>query len=518
MPEKKGRISMKKVKEIIRLNQEMQLSQREISKRLGISRFSVQDYLQRYRQSGLSYAETKLLTEDDLKEWLRTEKDPRQITRKDELDFSYLMKELKRSYVTKRTLWEEYIQQNPTGYKYSQFCYRLHEYQRKMNVSMRQNHKGGDKVFVDFGTGVKLFDPETKTYKSTQLFVATWGASNYTFMLATAGEDLENWIEANRQALSYFGCVPKAIVPDNLKSAVTKACRYEPEENPAFLSFSEHYDTTILPTRPRKPKDKGKVEGGVLIGKRWIAAKLRNCIFTNIFELNTEIRRLTDELNNKPMQKLQESRKELFELIDRPEAKPLPATQFVVSDWKKATVNVDYHIEYQRNYYSVPYTYARETVDVRATFNAVEIYFKDSRIASHRRSYGKYHYRTCTDHMPSHHKYVAEWSEERILKWAGKLGNDVVTVCRSIMDSKHHPERGFKRCLGILNLGKKYPALRVNNACKRALLYKSLSFKSIQQILEKNLDSQSKEPAPSVTPLIHENIRGPECFTRSQVA
>lgn len=498
---------MRKIKEVLRLFHECGLSNRKIAQVCNISRPTVQEYVMRANVSGLSWPLPEELSDQQIEQKLYPETTTKH-SAKELIPYEYLYQEIRRPNVTLALLWEEYKQNNPDGYQYSHFCNLFRKYSKKLNYSMRQEHKAGEKVFVDFGEGLSLVNPKTGKLVETRLFVAVWGASNYTFAKATVNEALDSWIKVNTDTLEYFDCCPKAIVPDNLKSAVSKACRYEPDINPTYAEFAQHYSLAILPTRPYKPKDKGKVENGVKLAKRWILARLRNKIFYSLADMNREILLLTDKLNAKIMRKVNKSRKELFEILDKPHALELPDSSFEFALWKKARVNINYHICYDDHNYSVPYTYIHMEVEIRATFNTIEVFYKSQRICSHQRRNDKYGYSTVKEHMPpSHQKYI-EWTPERILKWAEKYGQSVKELVEKIMSSRKYPEQAYKSCLGIIRLQKHFSSDRLNTACYRALEYNVSSYKGVRNILKNGLDKINQDKAVRKSPRQHENIRG----------
>jgi len=501
------RISMRKIKEVLRLFHECGLSKRKTAQICNISRPSVQEYIMRANAAGLSWPLPENMTDQQIEQKLYTQTRPKHLE-KELIPYEYLYQEIRRPNVTLSLLWEEYKQNNPEGYQYSQFCNLFRTYSKKLNYSMRQEHKAGEKLFVDFGEGLNLVDPKTGEKIPTRLFVAVWGASNYTYAAATLDEGLYSWIKVNKDALEYFDCCPKVIVPDNLKSAVSKACRYEPDINPTYAEFAAHYSVAILPARPYKPKDKAHAENGVKLAKRWILARLRNKIFYSLAELNKEILKLLDKLNERVMRKINKSRKELFEILDKPHAQLLPDNSFEFAEWKKARVNINYHISFDEHDYSVPYTYIHQEIDIRATINTVEVFYKGNRICSHQRSYKKHKYTTVKEHMPpSHQKYI-EWTPERILKWSKKYGESVRELVEKIMDSKKYPEQAYKSCLGIIRLEKHFSADRLNDACNRALQYNVHSYQGVKNILKNGLDQVKQPQAVSKPPQQHENIRG----------
>jgi transposase len=335
-------------------------------------------------------------------------------------------------------------------------------------------------------------------------------ASNYTFAEASLAQDLPSWIKSHIHAFEFFGAIPEILVPDNLKAGITNPCRYEPDINPTYQDLAEHYDTTVIPARSRKPRDKAKVESAVLVAERWILAALRNHTFFSLAELNTAIAAKLQDLNNRKFQKLDATRRELFETIDKPALKPLPSRPYEYAEWKKARVNIDYHIEIDRHYYSVPYQLVKEQVDVRITSSALEVLFKNKRVASHPRDYRQGSFTTLTEHMPKSHKRYLDWTPSRIIRWAEKNGPKTQKLVTRILDSRSHPEQGFRSCLGIMRLGKRYSSERLEAACERVLLINAYSYKSVESILKKGLDQQPFlfDQIENDQPLNHHNIRG----------
>ena len=389
-----------------------------------------------------------------------------------------------RKGVTLRLLWLEYKQANPDGYHYSQFCFRYQQWRGTQELSFHQNHKAGEKLFVDYaGQTIPVTDPITGQIDGAYLFLATLGASNYTFAWASLSLDLASWIDANVRALGFFEGVPEMIVPDNLKTGIKKPCYYEPELNPTYYRFACHYNTVIIPTRVAKPRDKAKVEAAVLTAERWIMAG---------------------------------SRRSLYETLDRPALKPLPSTPYVYAECKKVRANIDYHIEVDHHFYSVPCELRKKQLEAWLTANTVEIMFKNQRVASHGRSYEKYQYTTLPEHMPESHRKYLEWSPSRIMEWAGKNGPSTRDLVTCIMESRKHPEQGFRACLGIMRLTKQYPAERVEAACARALRLKAYSYKSVESILKTNLDTQELPESLPSKMIIHDNIRGQEYYRQEE--
>jgi transposase len=412
--------------------------------------------------------------------------------------------------VTLQRLWYEYKQDNPDGYQYSQFCGLYKKWSKKIDISLRQNHKAGEKLFIDYaGQTVPVQDPETGETRNAQIFLATFGASNYTFAEASPSQSLPHWIKSHVHAFEFFGGVPQIIVPDNLKSGVTHPSKYEPDINPTYHDMANHYEVAVIPARPKKPKDKAKVESAVRFVENRILAALRNHTFFSLSELNQAISKKLHELNTTKFQKLDTTRKELFEKVDRPALKPLPLKKYVYAEWRKVLVNMDYHVEFDSHYYSVPYQLCKEQVDIRHTDTSVEILFKNKRITSHIRSYVKGKFTTQPEHMPKSHQKYLEWTPSKIIEWAAKNGPQTSKLVSGIIKSRRHPEQGFKASMGIMRLCKRYSPERLENACARAVFIQSYSYKSVDSILKKGLDKLPlSTDRMTIEPIAHPNIRG----------
>jgi transposase len=508
---------MRKIKEVLRLKYDCGVSEREIALSCSISRSTVADYIRRATAAGLSWTEASALSQTQLEERLfPTEHIPSSVKRPPP-DCEYIYNQL-RTYrkfnLTLSQLWLEYKEKHPDGYQYTQFCEHYSRWVKKLDYCMRQEHRGGEKLFIDYSDGLSIIDTLTGERVPTQLFVAVWGASNYTYAEATLSQTLADWIGSHTRAFEYFRCSPRVLVPDNLKSGVTKASRYEPDVNPTYTEMAEHYGCAVLPTRPRKPRDKAKVEAGVLIAQRWILAVLRHRTFYSLAELNAAICECLERLNTRTLCRAERSRRELFEAIDRPNALPLPQRSYEYAEWYKAKVHLDYHIEVYRHYYSVPYRLLHERVDIRLTANTVEALYKGERVAAHVRSNVRGGYTTLPEHMPPEHRYYAEWNPARFIQWAGKTGEATAKLVETILATRPYPEQGYRSCLGIINLVRDYEPARVEAAAKRALRYRACSYRSMKAILSTGLDRQPDNSEQSHLPglLPHQNIRGQEYY------
>jgi transposase len=504
------RLSMRKIKEVLRLKWEQGLTNRTIAKSLSIARSTVGEYLRRAKNGGLGWPLPADLDEAELERRLFPPAPVVPAGSRLLPDWTAIHGELKRKGVTLFLLWEEYKQANPEGYQYSWFCKQYGSWAEKLDLVMRQQHRAGEKLFVDYaGQTVPVVDPATGEIRDAQIFIAVLGASNYTYAEATWSQSLADWIGSHVRAFAFLGGVPELVVPDNLKSGVAKACFYEPDLNPTYQDMASHYGCAVIPTRVRAPRDKAKVEVGVQVVERWILARLRKMTFFSLAELNTEIGKLLTFVNERSFKKLPGCRRSLFESLDKPALKPLSETPYVFAEWKKARVHIDYHVEIDGHYYSVPYQLVKHELDVRITRTTIEAFHKSRRVASHVRSFQRGGYTTLKEHMPTAHRFYADWSPERLVRWADKTGTATAKLVGAILSSRVHPQQGFRSCLGIMRLGKHYGAERLEAACARALIIGGLTCKSVKAILTHGLDQRPLPQAPIETKALHhENIRG----------
>lgn len=419
-------------------------------------------------------------------------------------------RELRRKGVTRALVWEEYRAAHPDGYSYAWFCERYDAWKGRVRPTMRQTHVGGEKVFIDFsGDGIEVVDPLTGEVREAKLFVAAMGASSYTYAEARPAEALEDWIGAQVNLFAFLGGVPCMVVPDNPRAIVVARDRHEPGLNRTMAAMAEHYGVAVMPARPRRPRDKAKVEAAVLVAQRWIVARLRNRRFFSIEEINAAIRPLLDEINARVMRAYGASRADLFATLDRPALSPLPDEPYVFARWSRPRVAPDYHVDIEGFFYSVPFGLIRETVDARATERTVEIFHRGRRVASHARGVGRRGgHVTDPAHMPSAHRRYAEWTPARMLASAERIGPSVAAFCQTVMEARPHPEQGFRTCLGVLALEKTYGPARLDAACRRGLTIGARSVSSIRSILKTGLDQAFLDPAPDAEPLRHANIRG----------
>jgi transposase len=512
MPRK--RLSMRQVYDVLRLKWAAGLSERQIAHSLGLSRPTVASYVHRAQEAGLSWPLPEGLDEAALEARLFPTPAARGALAHLAPDWARVHQELKRQGVTLLLLWQEYKAQTPDGFQYSWFCQAYRAWAGTLDVVMRQSHRAGEKLFVDYaGQTLPIVNAQSGEVHDAQVFIAVLGASNYTYAEVTWTQSLPDWIASHVRTFEALGGVPEVVVPDNLKAAVNRAHRYEPELNRTYAELAHHYGVAVIPARALRPRDKAKVEVGVQVVERWILARLRNDTFFSLTQANQVMAELVRALNTHPFKKLPGSRQTLFDAIDRPALHPLPAQPYAYAEWKRARVNIDYHVEVEGHYYSVPYTLVQQQLDVRLTPHVVELLSKGKRVVSHRRSHLKGHHTTVAAHMPKAHRHYAEWTPQRLLAWAARSGAATSRVVETILASRPHPQQGFRSCLGIMRLGKRYGTERLEAACRRALKIGACSYKSIESILKQGLENN---PLPSTatahTTLAHDNIRGPKYY------
>lgn len=507
---------MNKLKELLRLKFEAGLTHRQIAQCLSVSPGSVSSYTKAFAQKGFEWPLDDALSDDALASLLKPLPLGRACKSKTLPDFAKLHTELKQPGVTLQLLWEEYqCEFGPKAYSYSQYCHRYQRWRKQLKRSMRQVHRAGEKCFIDYcGPTLSITCPDTGEVKSAQVFVAVMGASNYTYAEATWSQRLPDWLGSHVRLLQFLGGVPELLVPDNLKSAVSKACRYDPDLNPTYQCFADHYGVAVMPARPYKPKDKAKAENGVLIVERWIMAKLRKRTFFTLSEANTAIRELLDELNRRPFKKLPGSRLSQFEELDKPALKPLPKTAYEYTEIKRAKVHIDYHVEVAKAFYSVPHALVGQSVDIHIGANTVAIYHKGQRVASHPRSQSAGHCTTEATHMPTTHQKHHQWTPSRFKRWANDVGPNALEFISHLLKQYQHPEHAYRACLGVLNLARTFGNNRLDAACLRAVRLGTYRLRSIKSILKKGLDKLplEAEPSSSTQPTHHQNLRGANYF------
>jgi len=505
---------MRKIREALRLFFAAGLSIRAIARSLRASPATIGGYIRRAEAVGLGWPLPESMDDAALERRLFPAPVPKGTPRPLPV-WSEVHGELKRKGVTLALLWQEYKATHPEGLQYSGFCQHYRAWAGKLDVVMRQEHRAGEKLFVDYaGQTVGIIDRGTGEVREAQVFVAVLGASSYTFAEATWTQALPDWIGSHVRALRFFGGAAELLVPDNLRSGVSRPDRYEPDVNPTYHEFASHYDMAVLPARVRKPRDKAKVEVAVQVVERWILAALRRRTFFSLAELNAAIAGLLERLNARPFRKLPGSRRTLFEQLDRPALRPLPGNPYVFAEWKKVRVHIDYHVEVDGHYYSVPHALVRRELEVRLTAGTVECIYRGQRVASHPRSAMKGRHTTAPEHMPEKHRQMGEWTPERFARWAEKIGPATAALITTVLASRRHPQQSYRSCLGILRLTKSYGDGRLEAAARRALAIGSHSYRSIASILEHRLDEQAPSPEQLelAAPIEHDNIRGGEYF------
>jgi transposase len=507
---------MRVVREVLRLTF-AGVSKREVARRTGLASSTVRATIARFQSLGLIWPLPETVTDSDLEAKIYKSAGKKQGHRRIiEPDWASLHREMKRKHVTLSILWDEYIEAHPDGYRYSRFCELYRSWEGKISVTMRQAHLGGDKLFVDYAgdTASVVIDRLTGEIRKAQIFVAVLGASSFTYAEATWTQSLADWIGAHARAFEAIGGVTRLLVPDNTKTAIIKACLYEPQVNRTYTEMAAHYGTGVLPARPRRPRDKAKVEVGVLIMERWILGRLRNRRFHSLGELNEAIRGLLVRLNDeRPIRRLGVTRRQLLEELERPALKPLPAEPYVFAEWRARRVGIDYHVDVDKHYYSVPHRFARAEVEVRLTGRSVEVFARGERIAVHLRSSGNGKHTTVQEHMPSSHRRYANWTLDRIRTDAAAIGPATAALCELILEHRPHPEQGFRACLGIVRLVKPFGTARVEAAATRALDIGAMTYGSVRSILDNNLDRHSAgQRGPDGVTILHPNIRGPRYY------
>lgn len=503
---------MRKISEILRQHHELNSSHRDIAKSLNLGKTTVTRYLSLAKVAGIGWPLPSSMTEDELHNLLFG---PTFKTAKNEVmpNWEKVNQELRKKGVTLQLLWREYRDVHPDGIGYSHFCDCYRTYAKSISPVMKQIYKAGEKTFVDYA-GMKMpwLDPTTGEIHEAEIFVGCLGASQYIFAEATASQQLADWMQSHIRMWEYFGGVSQIVVPDNLKSAVKKSHRYDPDINANYQHIGEHYGFAIVPARAYKPTDKGKVENAVGIVERQILAPLRHMTFVSIGEINIAIKERLEILNTQSFQKMKTSRRELFETIDQPALKPLPKEKYHYAEWKQATVHIDYHIVFDDHYYSVPYKYIHQRIEIRATAKTVECFYKNKRIASHMRSAKRYKHTTIKEHMPLSHRAQTEWSPARIKRWAEKTGPATKQFIDFVISSRSFPEQSYRTCLGILRLGSQYGTDRLEKACSIAFDVKATRYYEVELILKNKIDLLPQTCPVNVIIAAHQNIRGSEYY------
>ena len=512
MPKK--RLSMRRIRELLRLKHELRRSHREIAGSLGIANSTVSDYVARASAAGFTWPLPEGLDDAALEAALFPAPPPLRV-RRPEPDWGGVHRELQRHKgVTLRLLWLEYRERHPDGYQYSRFCERYREWRGRLDVAMRQVYRAGEKAFVDYaGPTFEVVDRNTGEVRDAMVFVGVLGVSNHTFVDVTWSRSLPDWTMSHVRMFEFWGGVPELVIPDNEKAAVHKASRYEPELNATYRELAGHYGTAVLPARPGAPRDKANVEAAVQHVERWVMAPLRNQAFFSLGELREAVAPLLAALNERPFKKTEGSRRSWFEDLDRPALKPLPAQRYEYAEWRKARVNIDYHIQVAHALYSVPHALGRREVDVRLTAQTVEIFHKHRRVAAHVRVRRKGGYATNPAHMPASHRAHAGWTPSRLIAWGKRTGPHTAAFVEQLLGSRPHPEQGYRSCLGLKSLLRAYGAERLEAACRHALGIGTLTYGSVKSILATGRDQAAAEQHELSLPDQHANIRGPGYYT-----
>jgi transposase len=508
---------MRQIRQALRLHLEADLSYAQVARAVGIGKGTVGKFMLLARAAGVDWSVAQTLSDEELEARLYPPAVPRS-SRQLEPDYAWIHQELKRPGVTLQLLWEEYQRGRSEGgeaaYKYTSFCVKYRAWASSLKRSMRQTHVAGERLFVDYaGQTVPVIDASSGEIRRAQIFVSVLGASNYTYACATATQTTADWVGSIIDALEFIGGVPRLIVPDQTRALIARPDRYEPAVNRLVDEFCDHYDVAVLPARPAHPRDKPKVEVGVQVVERWILARLRNRRFFSLAELNGAIAELLTDLNARAFKKLPGCRASAFDALDRPALRPLPATRMAIARFKRARVNIDYHIELDGHFYSVPHRLVRCVVELRVTATTVEILSGNQRVAVHPYSTRRGAYSTLAEHMPASHRAHREWTPARLIAWGERIGAATAGVVRWQMEHRPHPEQGYRACLGLQRLARQYGDARLEAACARALSIRSPTYRSVNSILASGLDRQQvpAEPVQASLPL-HDNVRGPDYY------
>jgi len=505
---------MKKIREVIRMRYQLGAGIRQIAAAVNVGRTTVSEYVERAEAAKLSWPSAGELSDEELKALLFPPERAKRVPSRPLPDWSEVRQELSRKGTTLLLLWSEYIKKHPGGYSYSRYARYYRAWVSASDLRMRQPHKAGEKLEVDWsGIGVQIVDAKTGDTSQASVFVSAMGSSQMIFAKAYGSQELKWWLSAHVDAFEFYGALPEIVVPDNPKTGVISACRYEPTLNPSYADLAAHYGVAVVPARVRKPRDKAKVENAVQQVERWILAPLRERTFFSVCEANRAIAELLALLNDKVMKGPKASRRQLFEQEDLPAMRALPESRYTYAEWKRCKVPPDYHVEVEGHFYSVPFALCGKHVDVRITIGTVEVFFENERRAAHKRSLSRRGFTTDESHMPGGHKAQAKWTSERMIRWAETIGLKTGAFVTALLCGKLHPEHGYRMCLGVISLEKRFGKDRLELACGRALSLGALSYQSVKSILEKNLEAVPvQQPLPPLPD--HENIRGSEFFSQ----
>jgi transposase len=512
-----ARMDMRKLKELLRLKLECGLKHRQIERSIGVSVGAVSKYCALAQAAGLTWAGIAELSDNEIEQLLQPSAARAPAAARIEPDYAHIHQELKRKGVTLMLLWHEYLQAHPgqPTYRYTQFTQRYREFAQRLKRSMRQVHLAGEKLFADYaGQSVPVWDATSGELAfNAQIFVAVLGASNYTFACASVRQSMGDWLSSISRAFEFIGGVSALVVPDNPRALIGQADRYEPELQSSVLDFARHYGCALLPARPYRPQDKAKVEVGVQVVERWILARLRKRRFFSLHELNAAIGALLVELNAKPFKKLAGSRASCFEALERPALKPLPSTRYELVQFKSCRVNIDYHVEIDASFYSVPHALVRQPVEARISASTVEILFKGKRVASHAKASKRASYVTVAEHMPAAHRAHAQWSPSKLIAWGERVGPATGKLIERLLAERPHPEMGYRAVLGLMRLGREHGNARLEAAWERALAIGAPRYKSVASILKTKLESApTQADASAWTSPMHAHVRGPDYY------
>jgi transposase len=507
-------IEMRKIREVVRLKLDRKASVREIAAACGIGHTTVEEYLHRAKAAGLSWPLPEGLSDQELQRLLFPPRRKSDEPCRPMPDYSFVRSELAQKGMTLLLIWQEYKARHPDGYGYSRFAELYTNWEKTTDVRMLQRHKAGHKAFVDWaGLKISITDQKTGQIWEAPVFVSALGASQYLFAKAYENEQLRWWLRGHVEAFEFYGAVPEIVVPDNPRTGVEKACRYEPTLNPSYADLAQFYEVGVFPARVKKPRDKAKVENGVLQVERWVLAPLRNRTFFSLDEANEAIAAQLSKVNERVMKGPELSRRQLFEQEDLPAMRPLPPGRYSYAAWKRVKLGPDYHVEVEGHLYSVPFGLVGRPVDVRMGAGTVEVFCAGKRVASHLRSLSRRGYTTDPDHMPDHHRQQAEWTPARMIRWARAMGPNTAAFAQALLTGKVHPEHGFRMCMGVVNLGKRFSKERLDAACAKALSLGAFSYQSVKSILERNLEGVPAQP--SLLPLpSHDNVRGGDYYAK----
>ena len=501
-------LTMRKIKEILRLKWVVGLSDRQTGASLKIAHSTVGEYVKRAERAGLDWSQAENMTETELKDRLFPVKksDPEASPQP---DWQQIEVELQSRGVTRMLLWQEYITAHPDGYGYSQFCEHYRRWGKTQEKPvLRIPKKMGEEAQVDYaGQTMAVIDPKSGEIIKVQIFVGVLSASGLIYAEAHLSQSLPNWLRAHVRMFGFFGGTPRILRIDNLKAGVSKPNFYEPDLNPTYHELSVHYGVAVIPARVARPRDKGLGENAVLQVERWVLAPLRKERFFSLHDLNQAIKKRLAWLNGRERTNKAPSRRTVFEQHEKDTLQPLPAYSFDYLEIKQAKVHIDYHVSFEKHKYSVPHKYTRQIVLIRASERLVEIYHHDQRIACHVRC-NKRGYSTEQEHMPANHRWYLDWTPQRFTRWAQQIGPSTETLIAAVLESRRHPEQGYRTCLGILKLAD--PDI-LEAACKLALDRGVYSYRAIKRLIETKKDVLEANSQPETA--VHEHIRGQEYYT-----